>query len=95
MRVGAQQAADWGLINRAWPDEEFPARTDELITRLTTGPTRSYAGAKRQLNSWLYDRMAAQLDLEARTQQEMAGSADFAEGVMAFAEKRQPQFTGS
>ena len=63
--------------------------------RLAAGPTRSYAGAKRQLNTWLYDRMEAQLELEARIQQEAAGSADFLEGVMAFAEKRPPKFTGS
>jgi 2-(1,2-epoxy-1,2-dihydrophenyl)acetyl-CoA isomerase len=94
-RVGAGQALDWGLINRVWPDEEFPARADELVMRLAAGPTRSYAGAKRQLNTWLYDRMEAQLELEARIQQEAAGSADFAEGVMAFVEKRPPRFTGS
>jgi 2-(1,2-epoxy-1,2-dihydrophenyl)acetyl-CoA isomerase len=94
-RVGARQAADWGLINRAWPDEEFAERTDELVSRLAAGPTRSYAGTKRQLNSWLYNRMAAQLELEARIQQEMAGSADFLAGVTAFAEKRAPQFTGA
>jgi 2-(1,2-epoxy-1,2-dihydrophenyl)acetyl-CoA isomerase len=94
-RIGARQAADWGLINRAWPDEEFAERTDELISRLAVGPTRSYAGTKRQLNSWLYDRMAIQLELEARIQQEMAGSADFLAGVAAFAEKRAPQFTGT
>jgi 2-(1,2-epoxy-1,2-dihydrophenyl)acetyl-CoA isomerase len=94
-RVIAGQALDWGLINRVWPDEEFPARADELVMRLAAGPTRSYAGAKRQLNTWLYDRMEAQLELEARIQQEAAGSADFLEGVTAFAEKRPPHFTGS
>jgi len=94
-RVGAQQAVDWGLINRAWPDGEFTERTDELISRLAAGPTRSFAGAKRQLNSWLYDRMKDQLELEAQLQREMSGSADFVAGVMAFAEKRQPEFTGS
>jgi 2-(1,2-epoxy-1,2-dihydrophenyl)acetyl-CoA isomerase len=94
-RVGAGQALDWGLVNRVWPDEEFGARTDELVERLAAGPTRSYAGAKRELNAWLYGGMAAQLEFEARIQQEMAGSADFLEGVTAFAEKRQAQFTGS
>ena len=59
-----------------------------LAARLARGPTRSYAGTKRQLNNWLYERMAEQLELEAQIQQEMAGSEDFLEGAMAFMEKR-------
>jgi len=94
-RLGARQALDWGLINRVWPDEEFAAGADELISRLAAGPTRSYAGTKRQLNRWLYDRIGDQLEFEARIQQEAAGSADFVEGVLAFSEKRAPRFTGS
>ena len=87
-RLGAQQALEWGLINRVWPDEEFAAKSGELLERLANGPTRSYAGTKRQLNRWLYEQMDSQLEFEARIQQEMAGSKDFAEGVAAFAEKR-------
>jgi len=93
-RISARQAVDWGLINRAWPDEEFTAQADELVARLAGGPTKSLAGIKRELNRWLYDRMDDQLEFEAHLQQEMGGSADFAEGVLAFTERRQARFTG-
>jgi 2-(1,2-epoxy-1,2-dihydrophenyl)acetyl-CoA isomerase len=93
-RIGARQALDWGLINRVWADDEFTARADELAGRLAQGPTGSYWGAKRELNRWLYERMESQLEFEAQLQREMANSADFAEGITAFAQKRTPRFTG-
>jgi 2-(1,2-epoxy-1,2-dihydrophenyl)acetyl-CoA isomerase len=94
-RVSAAQALEWGLINRVVPDAGFAAAVAELRDRLASGPTRSYAGTKRQLNHWLYTRMEEQLALEADIQQEMAASGDFAEGVAAFIEKRQAAFGGA
>lgn len=93
-RVGAEQALSWGLINRVIEDADWDAEVDALTERLATGPTRSYAGSKRQLNAWAYARLDEQLELEAAVQQEMATSADFAEGVGAFLAKRPPVFTG-
>lgn len=94
-RLGAAKALDWGLINRVVPDGRLREEAAELAARLAAGPTRSYAGTKRQLNNWLYTRMGEQLELEARIQQEMAGSSDFVEGALAFAQKRPARFSGS
>jgi 2-(1,2-epoxy-1,2-dihydrophenyl)acetyl-CoA isomerase len=94
-RLSAAQALEWGLINRVVPDERFADEVAALRDRLASGPTRSYAGTKRQLNHWLYTRMDEQLALEADVQQEMAASGDFAEGVAAFIEKRQAAFGGT
>jgi 2-(1,2-epoxy-1,2-dihydrophenyl)acetyl-CoA isomerase len=93
-RIPAPQALDWGLINRVVPDDAFDAEVEQLVDRLAAGPTRSYAGTKRQLNRWLYERMDDQLEFEAAIQQEMAGSDDFVEGVMAFVQKRGAAFRG-
>ena len=92
--VTAPKAVDIGLINAAWPDDEFAARADDLLERLSNGPTRSYAGSKRELNHWLYSRMPEHLELEANIQGELGGSRDFREGVTAFLEKRKAAFTG-
>jgi 2-(1,2-epoxy-1,2-dihydrophenyl)acetyl-CoA isomerase len=94
-RISAPQALEWGLINRVFADEAFDRETQALVHRLATGPTRSYAGTKRQLNHWLYARMEEQLELEADVQQEMADSGDFLEGVSAFVERRQARFGGN
>jgi 2-(1,2-epoxy-1,2-dihydrophenyl)acetyl-CoA isomerase len=93
-RIAAPQALDWGLVNRVAADDAFEAESDALLGRLAAGPTRAYAGIKRQLNHWLYGRMAEQLAFEAAVQQEMAASGDFAEGAAAFAQRRPPVFGG-
>ncbi len=93
-RVPAPRALEWGLVNRVVADEQLHAEADALVDRLAAGPTRSYAGAKRQLNAWQYGRLEEQLAVEASIQQEMAGSNDFGEGVMAFLQKRDAAFEG-
>jgi 2-(1,2-epoxy-1,2-dihydrophenyl)acetyl-CoA isomerase len=93
-RVPAAQALEWGLINRVIADAALREEAAALAGRLAAGPTRSYAGTKRLVNSWMFARMDEQLDLEARIQQEMAGNEDFLEGALAFVEKRPARFSG-
>jgi 2-(1,2-epoxy-1,2-dihydrophenyl)acetyl-CoA isomerase len=93
-RVPAEQALDWGLINRVVPDADLEEAGKALLELLANGPTRSYAGSKRLLNRRMYADLAGQLDAEAQAQRDQGQSEDFVEGVLAFVEKRAPNFTG-
>ncbi len=93
-RIPAPELLRTGLADEVVADGALDARFRARLDAFATGPTRSYAGSKRQINAWLYAGLDEQLELEARIQQEMAGSADFREGVTAFLEKRPPKFAG-
>jgi 2-(1,2-epoxy-1,2-dihydrophenyl)acetyl-CoA isomerase len=93
-RVPAAQALAWGLVNRVVPDDDLAGAGDVLLQLLANGPTTSYAGSKRLLNRRMYAGLAEQLEAEADAQREQGKSPDFIEGVLAFAEKRPPNFTG-
>ena len=93
-RVPAAQALEWGLINRVVPDAELASEADANLARLATGPTASYAGWKRLVNRRVFGGLEEQLAAEADAQGEQGRTADFVEGVLAFVQKRPPEFTG-
>lgn len=94
-RLPAARAAEWGLVNRVVPDAELETEAGALLARLASGPPGSYAAIKRTINEQLYPRIEQQMDSEAVLQQERAASDDFAEGIVAFMQRRPPSFTGN
>lgn len=93
-RLPAARALEWGLVNDVHPDEMLRERAFELTQRLATGPTVALANMKRVLTSATQAGLEAHLALEAELQQAHASTADYAEGVLAFSEKRRPEFWG-
>jgi 2-(1,2-epoxy-1,2-dihydrophenyl)acetyl-CoA isomerase len=93
-RIPAAQALQWGLLNRVVGDDELHGAAGLLAGRLASGPPGSYRAIKQILGAAAYPDFAAQLDAEAVLQQQRAESADFAEGVTAFLQKRPACFGG-
>jgi 2-(1,2-epoxy-1,2-dihydrophenyl)acetyl-CoA isomerase len=93
-KLTAARAKEWGLIVDVFPDAELREKAMEIATRLAGMPTRGIGIAKRGLNASLGNTLEEQLALEAQLQREAGTTADYAEGVRAFLEKRKPTFVG-
>lgn len=93
-KLTAENAVQWGLIWQAVEGDALMPQAIELATRLAAGPTRGLVRTREVLAAAFDNDLAAQLDLERRTQFELGNTEDFAEGVRAFVQKRAPNFRG-
>jgi len=93
-KLSAEQAEQWGLIWRCVDDAEFAGVVDALARQLAAAPTRGLARTKQAIYESWGRSLEQQLDAERDFQSELGRTADYAEGVAAFGEKRTPKFTG-
>lgn len=92
--VSARQAADWGMIWEAVPDEGFETHWRRRAATLAAGPTEAYRYTKEAFRASFGNKLEEQLLLEARLQGRCGKTRDFREGVLAFLEKRPAEFEG-
>ena len=92
--ASGQEAVDLGLAYRCVAPSELLRTADALAVSLASGPTRSLGLSKRLLNSSFETDLAHSLDAEGSFQSLAATSADLAEGMAAFRDRRDANFTG-
>ena len=92
--LSGREAADWGLIHRAVPDEELEKAVDELVERLAAAPTVAVGLTKRCIHRSLESSLAEAMEAEANALELSSRTTDFKEGLVAFREARSPRFEG-
>ncbi len=92
--VSAEEAARWGMIWEAVAEEEFASHWRARAEKLAKGPTVAYRGVKEAMRASFENDLESQLALEAKLQGECGRTRDFKEGVLAFLEKRKPEYEG-
>lgn len=93
-KVTAQQALEWGLINRVVSSELLDEEVNKIAAYYGSAPTLAIGMIKKMLNKATYSDLETMLQYEAWCQEIAGRSSDYKEGVTAFNEKRKPEFKG-
>lgn len=94
--ISAEEAYQWGLVNRVLPSkEELLDEVEKVVAEMMAKPPLALRAAKNVVNNSITcDSMEAALAVERGAVTWLSSSEDAKEGVAAFVEKRKPVFKG-
>ncbi|MBS2970088.1 enoyl-CoA hydratase [Metabacillus sp. KIGAM252] len=92
--IDAETAKSYGIVNHTVPLQQLKDEVSSYAFRLSQGPLQAFGQMKRIIEQASYSRLEDILEQERLTQPMMIETADHQEGVLAFKEKRKPEFQG-
>src|SRR5690606_8423276 len=92
--IDAAEAERIGIVNKTVPDDQLLETALEMATRLARGPVFSMGMIKQLVMRGFEQNLPEHLSLASHAQDLARATDDHREGVRAFLEKRDPQFTG-
>jgi enoyl-CoA hydratase/carnithine racemase len=92
--LSAEEAAEFGVVNKVVPDDQLDKVVDEWAARLAAGPPLALSLTKSMLNASFSLSMEQMLEEEARSQAVNFATEDLQEAIAAFVGKRDPTFEG-